>query len=332
VTEASRPRETPPDLWRLLESAVCRRPRDPRGRIAIEDSKKLKRPNDAAGHPLEYLERGVLACLRCIDPDGAPLNGVTRTPRASVVTAPGGGTAAQSANRAIDFETDDDMSLLRQLGAAPAAQPPWVGAPLKLPLANDKGLLGIASQRLRRALDAAELRLRSIEVAAIDAPEFNIAFERTRSKASINTSMGMEILDRIARRFPQQDLFVEFDRHGGRTHYREELALNFPHHRLRVIEESDEGSRYELRDGVRCMLVAWGSEAESRHLTVALASMAAKLVRELWMLRLNRYFAHFLPELKPTAGYVEDGRRWLKEVGPHLAELGLDPRRLVRMA
>lgn len=290
----------PPDLWTQLASVVCRKPRDRKGRIAVEDSKKLKRPNDAAGHPLEHLERGVVTWASCL-------------------------------HTATDAMTDDG-ALLRLLGALPPESPPWAGEAVALPLANDRALLGIASQRLRRALDRAGLTLRAIKVAALDAPEFNSAFERVRSKASVNTSLGLERLHRAALAFPDQDLVVAFDRHGGRTHYREELALTFPDATLRVLEESESGSRYLLQERGRSIAVSWESEAESRHLPVALASMAAKLVRELWMLRLNRYFAQFRPELKPTAGYVEDGRRWLAEVEPLLGSLGLERRRLVRMA
>ena len=55
-------------------------------------------------------------------------------------------------------------------------------------------------------------------------------------------------------------------------------------------------------------------EAEEVHLPVALASMTAKLVRELTMARFNRYWSSRMPGLKPTAGYVQDARRWLVDV------------------
>ena len=50
-----------PDLWRLLRGAVCRKRSDRRRRIAVDDSKKLKAVESAKTHPLQYLERGVLA-------------------------------------------------------------------------------------------------------------------------------------------------------------------------------------------------------------------------------------------------------------------------------
>jgi hypothetical protein len=58
--------------------------------------------------------------------------------------------------------------------------------------------------------------------------------------------------------------------------------------------------------------------------------MIAKYVRELHMLRLNRFFHKRLPDLQPTAGYVMDGRRFLREIEPVLDEDGLDRSLLVR--
>ncbi len=297
----SAPGADPPDLWSTLAAAVCRKPRDRRGRIAIADSKKLKRPNDSAGHPLEHLERGVLPCL-------AVARGVD---------------AAWPA---------DDLALLEALGASPSQVPPWSGDPSALPLANDPSLLRIAAAQLARALSEARVVLHAIRVAAIDAPAFNGALQRTRSKAAINTSAAFEHLLAVARRHPKDDLLVALDRHGGRVHYREELGFTFPGAAMRVLEESETRSAYELRHDGRRIQASWEVESESKHLPVALASMAAKLVRELWMARMNRFFARIMPELKPTAGYVEDGRRWLADVEPHLPRIGLDRAMLVRNA
>ena len=69
---------------------------------------------------------------------------------------------------------------------------------------------------------------------------------------------------------------------------------------------------------------------EGRNLPIALASMAAKFTRELHMRRMNAFFAHHVAELKPTAGYVQDGRRWMEQVGPAARTLGIPDEALVR--
>ncbi|MCH9058086.1 MAG: hypothetical protein IIB55_05605 [Planctomycetes bacterium] len=73
-------------------------------------------------------------------------------------------------------------------------------------------------------------------------------------------------------------------------------------------------SRYAVSMDGADAVVSFMPEAESKHLPVALASMVAKLVRELTMARFNRYWCRRVPELKPTAGYVLDARRWLAEM------------------
>ncbi len=59
--------EQAPNLWKLLSTSVCRSPTDKRRRIAVDDSKALKLPNDSPKHhPLTHLERGVLTFLNVL--------------------------------------------------------------------------------------------------------------------------------------------------------------------------------------------------------------------------------------------------------------------------
>jgi hypothetical protein len=120
---------------------------------------------------------------------------------------------------------------------------------------------------------------------------------------------------------PDADIDLACDRHGGRTRYREELARAFPDAMVRVLGESEQASHYELREGRGSVRVHFETEADARHLPVALSSMTAKYLRELRMARLNAFFAERLPGLAPTAGYVQDGRRFLAEIEPLLASI-----------
>jgi ribonuclease HII len=85
-----------------------------------------------------------------------------------------------------------------------------------------------------------------------------------------------------------------------------------------------------MRFGDSLATITFASKSDEHHLPVALASMIAKYTRELHMIRLNRFFAGIMPELKPTAGYVTDGRRFLKEIEPLLADNGINRDDLVR--
>ena len=48
------------------------------------------------------------------------------------------------------------------------------------------------------------------------------------------------------------------------------------------------------------------------------------------MIRMNRHFQAQMPELKPTAGYVQDARRYLVEIEPIIRSCEIDRKALVR--
>lgn len=285
-----------PDLWRRLKHVVSDSPSE-RTKIAIADSKRLKGAKDGKAHPLRHLEKGVLAML------------------------------ASSAG--LCPATDDD--LFAHVGAAaPRDGTAWYAESIPLPIANDRDLLAIAANRLRLAMQDAGVRLVSLACDALDGAAFNAMAKRTQ-KSDINFYLAMRHVDRIWRSHGEAHPRVVIDRHGGRTHYREELQLAFPDASITIVGETESVSRYRLvRDGAPITL-SFEVESESRHVPTALASMTAKYVRELYMERMNRFFCAHLPELKPTAGYVEDGRRYLKDIRPVLQRLAIADEAIVRV-
>jgi hypothetical protein len=122
------------------------------------------------------------------------------------------------------------------------------------------------------------------------------------------------------------------DQLGGRTSYESLIARELPNSEVSPLTETGDRSRYSVLhhhqkrdrqgaspsppDGPETpdFIIQFMPEAESAHLPVALASMVAKLTRELAMHRFNRYWCARNPELKPTAGYSTDARRWLNDM------------------
>jgi hypothetical protein len=157
---------------------------------------------------------------------------------------------------------------------------------------------------------------------------------QTRSKAATSFTFVASHLQQVWEQFGEHAPLVAVDRQGGRSHYRDLLAMNFPDASLSVLEETDARSAYRLTDrgARRRMTVRFQVSAEQHHLPTALASMACKYTRELLMARLSGYFAARVPGLAPTAGYTTDGRRFLEQLAPHLPRLGLDAGRLARLA
>jgi ribonuclease HII len=99
---------------------------------------------------------------------------------------------------------------------------------------------------------------------------------------------------------------------------------------VQILEESELLSQYRIEQNGSQIKISFAVEAESAHLPVALASMIAKYVRELFMIRLNRYFQALMPELKATAGYTEDARRYLADIEALISQRGIERRALIR--
>ena len=60
-----------------------------------------------------------------------------------------------------------------------------------------------------------------------------------------------------------------------------------------------------------------------RHLPTALASMTAKYLRELAMRPFNAFWQRHVPELRPTAGYNSDAKRFIAEIAAAKERLGI---------
>ncbi|MEL6497547.1 MAG: hypothetical protein AAFZ67_04275 [Planctomycetota bacterium] len=303
-----------PDLWEVLKAGVCRSLKelrtDSKHRVAIADSKALKLPNQSkTRHPLLHLERAALSLLA-----------------------------------ASGVECADDTHLFAALGSVLPDEPWYRGEAAALPLATTAEDLKIATNVLRSCMKGAGVELVELRCAVVGETAFNATIREAGSKAEVVARAVASHVGLIRERWggdrlaDGDEIRIACDRLGGRATYTDPLSRALPGVPITAIAESPEISGYHLGpvDGsgsspVRALFM---TESETHHLPVAVASIAAKLVRELAMRRLNRYFgerlSRELPELKPTAGYVQDARRWLGDVGPHIDAETRD--RLVRLA
>jgi len=294
------PGSDPPDLWKTLRSAVCRASARSNGaKVAVDDSKRLKRQGSfddrSFAHSVELLERGVLSFLH-----------------------------------ASGAEHHDDAALLEALRGRVATGPEWyrASAPLPLPVASDGAALRLTGGRLARVCASTAVTVRALRCVVLDERVFNARLARTGSKAAVSGGVVSAMLGRLwsmlARSEADREAVVAVDRQGGRTRYEAMLRRRLPDAAIRVVEESPDRSAYEATadgpTGPRRMRVSFQVECERSHLPVALASMTAKYARELMMRRFNAYWGARIAELKPTAGYATDARRWLRDASPHLSE------------
>lgn len=160
--------------------------------------------------------------------------------------------------------------------------------------------------------------------------ELNRQFSATRNKSSVLFSASAIHLDYLLRNFADKGLVIFCDRQGGRTHYGHLLRLMFDSWSLSVIQEQPDCAEYQLSRDRHTVRIIFTEKAESKCLSVAAASMLSKYLRESLMRRFNAYWVSQLPGVTPTAGYYEDGMRFLKQIETRRRELMIADEELIR--
>ncbi len=92
---------------------------------------------------------------------------------------------------------------------------------------------------------------------------------------------------------------------------------------ISVLEEGAACSSYRVTLSDREVAVRFEPKADRNHMTVALASMVAKYVRERAMDAFNAYWCREIPGIEPTAGYPLDAKRFLNLIESARARLGI---------
>lgn len=282
--------------WTLLKRIAAKK-RDPAGkRLHINDSKKVYSPSTG----LAELEKSIL-CLLAVAAD-----------RAETLSA----VLDRVANESIELLSVHD----------------WYQATAEesFPLANDAMSIRIAANLARVECERAKVKIAYLHAHVLPESRLNQMFEATRNKSSTSFSVVAQHIDTLLNRFASDGLVIYCDRQGGRSHYGSVLMQMFPDWSLEVISEASEQSEYRLVQGERSARLIFAEKCEEQSISVAVASMLSKYLRESLMHRFNAYWKRHEPTLAPTAGYWTDGLRFLKDIEPICARLGIDHRALAR--
>jgi len=283
-------------LWQLLSDAVTRKRGRADGRIVVDDSKVVYTPSRG----IRPLEEGVLTFLHCIGDRPANAGDLLRCvlhPRSTLT---------------------DGSPWSEKVEAIP------------LPLASNPSALASKAAALGEAMRHAGVRFAGARLCVVLPNEFNTFVEHTGNKSYLLWQKCGLLLQRLWQTAAREEAFVLVDRHGGRLRYRKLLCDAFPECACDIEREGTDGSVYRISRSQRTMWVAFKEKAESRALPVALASMTAKYVREVYMHAFNEYWCAQLDGLKPTAGYALDGKRFLNDIAPLIERERLDTHALVR--
>jgi hypothetical protein len=286
------------DLWKLLEPAVSRQKKGRRGRLLVNDSKKVYSRQTG----LKELKRTILAAM----------------------LAGGLGRIPETADEFFNSVCPDFTS---QRG-----QYPW-HTRLPQPMEVNSSDIRIAAALFTRTLQERGMSLRLMQARCLEVAAYNQRIERIKNKAGVLFGQLCCLVDAVFRTRRKEDGVVQFliDRQGGRMHYRSELQRMFPEMELAVLKEDEHLSSYQLQSEAGTMRLHFSAGADETYLPVSLASMLAKLIRELLIANLNRYFSEICGQIRPTAGYWEDGQRYLLELSERLGEDCVPKHLLVRV-
>jgi len=299
------------ELYEVLADAVChgteprgatghhgKPPRDDSSRadvrLAIADSKLLYHPGGGVG----LLERSLLAVLM-----------------------------------AMGHQPNDWHSLWDVLAAGSGAHrqsDPWYASFTRpLPLDCDEEDVRGASARWQQTLRAAGVRCQRIASRAVFPEEFNARCEEFDSKGEALTQFTLELLSDVLGELEPQPVRITCDKHGGRHYYAGQLQQLAGDAFLEVRCESPAVSTYRYGPGASRVEISFRVSGE-QFMPTALASMASKYLRELAMLPLNEFWCQEVPELRPTAGYPQDARRFKRDIAQRQKALAIADDRLWR--
>jgi hypothetical protein len=208
---------------------------------------------------------------------------------------------------------------------------PWFVADHPLPVANEPDALSPIASTLLDVSEAAGVTWGPVRSVVIPAPRFNRLLDEWRVKSGVLATGVIALLGTVLDLPGDEPVFVTVDKLGGRHFYAPLLNEAFPGGWVRVLCEGPDRCEYAI-DGLRREVhLRFEPRADGGHLNVALASMAAKYLREVCMAQFNRYWLAKVPGLKPTAGYPTDAGRFFADIKPTLAQDGTDERAVWRL-
>ncbi len=277
----------PADLFDVLRDCVVPSAGEAdEKRFAVADSKQLYKPGGTRAH----LERGVLVALRALD------------------------------RRVETWQALFDV--LDPLSRPYRDSLPWyAGYDQSLPLDTTVDELEALCRQFLRVTEREQVRLLDMRSRVVYSPEFNRRLASC-GKGELLSALTLGLAAELAAPLAGP-ISIVCDKHGGRNRYADLLAAHFPESFIEIHGEGREMSCYAFGPADRRISACFRTRAESI-LAVGLASMVSKYLREQSMQAFNRFWCAQVENLRPTAGYPEDAKRFLKDIAHRQHQLGID--------
>ncbi|MGA2093595.1 MAG: hypothetical protein ABSH16_09335 [Sedimentisphaerales bacterium] len=320
------------NLWEILRKSVSEKKAKLNGRLLIADSKKAF--TRSVG--LKHLRKTVLATLNYLGKD------------------------PKSITDLIMALSPDCLSHLNEY--------PWYKKIDDYSLDIESAGAQIGAAMLKTDFENTGVELLGLQSRILEVAHYNKMIEAVKNKAKVLFTAVAELMQSAIDRYKNENIEIVVDRQGGRSHYRRELQLMFEGRELRVIHEDQDRSSYELTEkftaehakyltesclseaeaaeknykinsansavsavkGCRRIRVHFVVGADDKFLPVSLASMVCKYLRELLVDNINEYFRGFNSAVKPTAGYWQDGLRFIEDLKTHIPNVKYDANQLIR--
>ena len=200
----------------------------------------------------------------------------------------------------------------------------------KFPREHEAVAVKMIGNALRHEMEKTQTTCVHLAARVVSERPLNRLFHHTRNKSNTLFSVASIHLDELVRKFGEQNLTIICDRQGGRAHYGPLLQQIFEDWSLEIVEHSAGYSEYKLTRGSHAVTIAFAEKAEGLSMSVAVASMLCKYLRETLMHRFNAYWQTQQPGVTPTAGYYNDGLRFLEDITETRARLGVTDDELIR--
>ena len=271
-------------LWEQLQSAVFTSKKGSKGRIIINDSKKLHQKSG----DYSLLARSVLAC------------------RAAAVES--------ASDLALPGDIGEFLKLVNFADYEVFSKYPWYQKLLQSKIDYDESDISIVASSLWRTMKKSNVDIRYMYALPMPVGQYNEAIDLTGNKAVVLFNQACKHIFHAWENHSKDNLHIVVDKQGGRANYRDKLQKLFPYAKLNELKRTPQLSSYHIIDGSRQMKIHFIVKGDQKQLPVALASMLSKLVREMMVEQLNLYYADKVPGIKHTAGYYQDGMRFLNDL------------------
>ncbi len=282
------------DMWQLLGESVSAQKKHLAGRLLICDSKKAYTPSTG----IAFLEKTVLSCLGYL------------------------GKTPTSITELIDILCPACKNRL--------AEYPWHKDLSHRDIKFNRDDIKISAGAFSRNLEEHNMALIALKSFCFDVAFYNDMIQKVKNKSTVLFMAVCSLVDEIIHSTQHRNYHFIIDRQGGRTRYTRQLRTMFPDMELKVLDENSSISSYQLNTTYKQVKIDFAVKADAVFLPACLASMVSKYLREQLMNCINSYFLEKCRNLKPTAGYWTDGKRFINDLKTITPQIQFDPNQLIR--